>query len=301
MTFVTAIYSHNINTIYGGRGRDISFFDSSLRNIANLNCPIIIYASHEDAPIIERRVSTYMKVFKVIPHHISGFEFCEAALEFKKRILKKITLNDRNETLCFSKAYWINDTIEKNYFPSDKYFWIDSGLTHHGIFPEKIGGVELLSVIPPVHYYPNNPNNIFNPKLSQNLSNSVLQDKLFFCSMPFQGDSTPVHYIISEYCKQNVPPITNHLIGGLFGGNKEMFQQFFAIYRDVLKYFLTKDVHVLEEQIFSALYSAYPELFELHKFYTWYFYSPGERCSVLDRDGDSFYKVFTRIHDLPVS
>ena len=116
MTFVTAIYSHNINTIYGGRGRDISFFDSSLRNIANLNCPIVIYASHEDAPIIERRVSTYMKDFKVVPHHISGFEFCDAALEFKKRILKKITLNDRNETLCFSKAYWVTILLKKIIF-----------------------------------------------------------------------------------------------------------------------------------------------------------------------------------------
>jgi hypothetical protein len=106
---------------------------------------------------------------------------------------------------------------------------------------------------------------------------------------------------MSEYCKKNTPPITQHLIGGLFGGRKELFQQFFEIYRDVLKYFLTKDVHILEEQIFSAIYSAYPELFELNKFYTWYFHSPGERCSVLDREGDSFYKIFTRMHDSPVS
>jgi hypothetical protein len=95
--------------------------------------------------------------------------------------------------------------------------------------------------------------------------------------------------------------LTQHLIGGLFGGCKEPFQQFFQIYRDVLKYFLTKDVHFLEEQIFSTIYSVYPELFSLHKFYTWHFYVPGERCSMLDKDGDSFYKIFTRMNDLTLS
>jgi hypothetical protein len=301
MTFVTAIYNHNINTIYGGRGRDINFFDSSLRNIANLNMPIVIYASHEDAPGIEGRVSAYMKNFKVVPHDISGFEFCEAALEFKKKILHRISLNDRNETLCLSKAYWINDTIEKNYFPSDKYLWIDSGLTHHGIIPEKVGGVELMRRIPPAHYYPDNLNNIFTPILGEKLCNSVLQDKLFFCALPFQGDSMQFQHIMSEYCQKNLPVLTQHLIGGLFGGCKEPFQQFFQIYRDVLKYFLTKDVHFLEEQIFSTIYSVYPELFSLHKFYTWHFYVPGERCSMLDKDGDSFYKIFTRMNDLTLS
>jgi hypothetical protein len=300
-TLVTAIYGYGASSIFGGRGRNIHFFDTSLRNIANLGLPIVMYTTPQDAKTVEAHLSRYFNEFKVIPYELEQFEFCSKFLEYKNTIIEKITLNDRNEVLCYSKAYWVKDAIEKNYFNSDCYFWIDSGLTHHGIFPEKIGGVELMQNIPLTQYYPLNKNNIFSPILGQNIVKCVQNNKLLFCAMPYQGSSSLIHREISTLYNKEFPSISEHLIGGIFGGKQDVFLEFFNHYRHILSHFIENHIHVLEEPIFSCMNVTHPDLFNLHRFYTWYFHSPGERCSILDREGDSFYKIFTKINDLPAS
>lgn len=297
-TLVTAIYDNDYNSLIGGRGRGIHHYDSSLRNISNLNLPIIIYVDKKDFEMVDSVISQYMQNYKLIVYDLQQFEYSNQFLEFKKTIMRNIILNDRNEILCYNKAYWVMDAIEKNYFKTNKFLWIDSGLTHHGIIPEKVGGVELLIKIQKNHYYPINQNNIFSPKLGSNINNIIKKDKLLFCALPFQGNSEKLHYIAEKfYNKTNLPIITNHLVGGIFGGYSEKFIKFFNEYRTIIKLFIDEKIHVLEEQIFSSMYIANPDLFDLKKFTTWYFYSPGERTSMLDKDGDSFYKIFTKIYE----
>jgi len=296
-TLVSAIYGYGLTSLFGGRGRNIHFYNTSLKNIANLNLPIVIYTDEQNIPTIEHFISPYMKNYKLIPYSLEQFEYCKQVLDYKQSILQNININDRNEVLCYSKTYWVKDAIEKNYFNTDKFLWIDSGLTHHGIIPEKVGGVELYANIPPSQYYPDNPNNIFNPILGQKLSDTIKRDKLFFCALPWQGDGSLVHRTVCNYYNNNLPYIHDHLIGGIFGGYSDKFLEFFNIYRGVLKHFIDKHVHVLEEPIFSAIYCAHPSMFDLRNFYTWYFYSPGERTHVLNQEGDSFYKIFTKIYE----
>jgi hypothetical protein len=295
-TLVSAIYGHGISSLYGGRGRDIRFYNSSLKNIANLGLPLVIYADERDIPTIDYFLSGYHKNYKLIPSSLDEFEFSQQFLDYKSTILNQIDINDRNEILCYSKAYWVKDAIEKNFFDTENFLWIDSGLTHHGIIPEKVGGVELFVDIPSSQYYPENTNNIFTPTLGQKLSNTIKDDKLFFCALPWAGSSELIRSTIAEYSgKADLPYICEHLIGGIFGGKKEKFLEFFTVYRDVLRYFIEHKIHVLEEPIFSGLYSLLPNMFDIRRFYTWYFYSPGERTHVLEQEGDSFYKVFTKI------
>lgn len=296
-TFVTGIYGYGLTDLFGGRGRGINFFDSSLRNIANLGFPLIIYSDPKDVDNITSYISRYCKQYKVIPWELERFEFHSIFSEYKKSIFNNITLNDRNETLCYSKAYWVKDAIEKNYFNSDCYFWIDSGLTHHGIIPEKVGGVELMQNIPSSQYYPQNPNNIFSPKLGNNIEAIVQNNKLLFCALPFQGCSSLIYKGITTLYNKEFSSISEHLVGGIFGGKQDIFLEFFNHYRHILKYFIEKRIHVLEEPIFSCMNVTHPELFDLHRFYTWHFYAPGERCSYLTEEGNSFYKIFTKIYE----
>ncbi len=296
-TFVTGIYGYGLTDLFGGRGRGIHFFDSSLRNIANLGFPLIIYTDPKDVDNITSYISRYCKQYKVIPWELERFEFHSVFSEYKKSIFNTITLNDRNETLCYSKAYWVKDAIEKNYFNSDCYFWIDSGLTHHGIIPERVGGVELMQNIPASQYHPLNSNNIFCPKLGNNIEATVQNNKLFFCSLPFQGCSSLIHRGVSTLYDKEFPSISEHLVGGIFGGKQDVFLEFFKHYRHILSYFIEKHIHVLEEPIFSCMNVSHPEFFDLHKFYTWHFYAPRERCSYLAEEGDSFYKIFTKIYE----
>jgi len=297
-TFVTAMYGHGFTSTHGGRGRHIHFYNSSLRNIHNLNIPLVIYTDPERVAVTEQFISPYMKKYRIVPQALEEFEFAKQVLEYKEKTLVDRTLNDRNHILCYNKPYWVKDSIEKNYFNTEKFLWIDSGLTHHGIFPEKVGGVELYTNPLEEVYYPTNTNNIFNPTLGANLDKILQPDKLFGCALPLQGGDDQLKQIIKSSLDVNIPHVSDHVIGGMFGGYSQKFLEFFNIYRTILKYCIEQNILILEEPIFSCVNAVYPDMFNIHKFTTWWFYSPGERTHMLGEEGDSFYKVFKKIHDL---
>lgn len=293
-TLVTAMYGHGPSSTFGGRGRHIQFYDTSLKNISNLNLPLVIYTGKANIPQVDHYVSSYMKNYKIIPYELEDFEFAKEVLEVKLNS-KSTELNDRNHILCFNKPYWVKDTIEQNYFNTEKFLWIDSGLTHHGIFPERIGGVELFANIPEEQYYPHNPNNIFTPTLGQKLDECLTPGKIFSCALQLQGGDGLLRQITNNSLNKEVPYVGDHIIGGIFGGYGEKFLEFFNKYRSVLKYCIDNKILILEEPMFSCINAAHPELFDVHRFTTWYFYSPGERTHMCEEECDSFYKVFTRL------
>lgn len=294
MTLISAIYGNSPNSKIGGRGRNIDFFLSSLRNIKNLDLPLVMFCPPEDYNYVDSKLSNLFKQYKLISFELSTFEFFNELMDLKEPFYRTNT-NDRNETLCFLKAYWVKTVIESNPFNDDKFVWIDSGLFHHGIIPERVGGVELLTNPPDTHYYPHNSNSIFTPTLGENLKNKIPNDTLFFCALDFCGDPVQIKELLYEkYNHEGGLP--RHLVAGIFGGKKEPFLRFFELYRELLKQFIERKIYCLEEQIFSAVYALKPEYFTLNNFTTWWFYAPNERCGYLSSEGDSFYKIFERIH-----
>lgn len=304
MILVSAIYSNGVGSIIGGRGRNLDFYLPSLINISKLGHPLVLYTEPENAAKTHNVLSPHFDKLKIIPYELSSFIYFNQFIEWKTNNVDFNTyLNDRNEVLCFSKPYWVKQAIDNRYFEENDslYFWIDSGLTHHGIFPEKVGGVELLVKYSDEYYYPNNQNNIFGNKLGLALESYVGSlNQLFFCSLPWQGDSTKILTMLMNNGKINniEKYITEHLIGGLFGGKKEYFLEFFDIYSSYLKLFIDNNVHTYEEQIFSAINYIYPTLLHRESFETWWFHSEGEPNSFLSQEANSFYKIFTRILSL---
>ena len=294
-TLVTAIYGHGINTPHGGRGRHIHFYNSSLKNISNLDLPIVIYTDKQSVDLVESFVSSYMKNYKIIPQDIEDFEFAEQILDYKKKYLEDISLNDRNHILCYRKPGWVMDAIKNNYFNTEKFVWIDSGLTHHGIIPEKVGGVELFINAPDSVYYPTNPNNIFNPTLGLKLDKALDNGKILSCALALQGGDSLLREIVYSALSVEVPHIGTHIIGGIFGGHKDAFNSFYNVYYKLLKYCVENDILLLEEPLFSCIYTVYPEMFDVRGFTTWYFHSPGERTHMCEEECDSFYKIFTHL------
>lgn len=295
LTLVTAIYNHGVDSLPGGRGRGIHFYNSTLKNIANLNLPLVVYTSLNNIDTVRYYLSSYFKKYIIVPFEIESFYFTERVLNYKERIFNTIELNDRNHILCYGKSFWVEDAIKKNIFNSDKFLWIDSGLFHHGIFPEKIGGVELFINPEESHYYPHNIYNIFTPTLGKKISDNIKPGRIFACGLPWQGSHDTSINIIKNTFNTDTPFIKSHIIGGIFGGYKEDYMQFHYRYNLLLDYCIDNNILTLEEPLFSCIYTCFPEMFNLHEFSTWWFYSPGERTHMLSEEGDSFYKIFLRL------
>lgn len=300
-TLVTAIYGYGPNSEFGGRGRDIYFYNSVLRAISDLQLPIVIYARPDSIENIEHYVSSYLQNYKIIPYELTDFIYCNEILQQKREMNDTSGPNDRNHILCYNKLFWVKDAAEKDLFKTDKFLWIDCGLFHHGIIPEKVGGVELTPAIIPSLYYPENTNSIFNPTFGSKLDKFIKKNKILACAHPAMGYLERQLQMTNTVFNCQAQYVSNHIIGGIFGGYKNTVDIFFNMFKQILKYNVDNKYLLLEEPLFSCIEAAVPDLFDLQHFYHWYYYSPGERCSYLSEEGSSygqsFYKIFTNIYE----
>lgn len=297
LTFVTAIYGSDPSSLLGGRGRDVACYLPSLINIANLGAPIVIYCPASDARRVEDAVAPHFHRYRVVPFELSQFEHYDRLLAWKPSYLPGLRINDRNEVLCFLKSYWVQQAIADNPFGHDRYFWIDAGLTHHGIFPERVGGVELQIEHPAARYFPRNAATLFTPRLGMALAKAVQPGKVTFCAMPFSpaAPRRERYETIAAECfgrPRDQVSIESHLVGGLFGGQRADLRVVHQRYAALLAALIASRTYTLEEQVFSATHAVFPELFALLRFDTWAFYAPGERTGVLQEEANSFYKIF---------
>ncbi|MDE3152441.1 MAG: nucleotidyltransferase family protein [Gemmatimonadota bacterium] len=299
-TFVTAIYDSGPNSLLGGRGWGLDHYIPSLKNIANLGAPIVVFCPPADAPRIEAAIAPWFVDCRVVPFELSAFEHFDTFLAWKRTYRRTLPINDRNEVLCFLKSYWVQQAITDDPFGHERFFWIDSGLTHHGIFPARVGGVELRTSPPDSHYFPRNPANLFTPALGRALAHAVPRGEVLFCALPLRLDASrreryeEVAAATFGRARDGVRMV-DHLVGGLFGGHADDLRAFHRLYTELLRTFIDTRTYTLEEQVFSALYALFPERFSVRRFGTWWFYSRGERTSYLEAEGDSFYKIFVEL------
>ncbi|HVX40730.1 MAG TPA: nucleotidyltransferase family protein [Gemmatimonadaceae bacterium] len=297
-TFVSAIYDSGPSSLLGGRGRDIAYYLPSLVNIANLGAPIVLFCAPHDVERIERAIAPHFRDSRVVPFALSEFEHYDRFLRWKESYRESLGINDRNEVLCFLKSYWVQRAIADNPFGHESFFWIDAGLTHHGIIPERVGGVELLVTAPASRYYPENRANIFTPRLGAALGDAITPGRVMFCALPFSGGRRVEYERVAATTFGRNPEsvrIEQHLVGGIFGGRARDLYAVHRLYARMLGACIEARTYTLEEQAFSAVHAVHPELFSLQRFSTWHFHSPGERTSYLAADGDSFFKIFERL------
>ena len=299
MTFVTCIYNYGPNTVLGGRGYDLSFYLPTLINISKLGFPLVLFTLPQ---LVDATSEVLKKHFtsgiKVIWYELESFRHFEKFIKWKQENIDlKNYYNNRNEILCYTKVLWLKEATEKNYFNDTVFSWIDAGLTHHGIFPERKGGVELMTTPIDSFYYPHNENNIFTPTLGEKLSNKMNTEKMFFCATQWQGEKNKFQdFLIRNFNNFTVNDVlSKHLVAGIFGGKIETINKFYNLYNTFIDKIIEDKIYCLEEEIFSSMNVLSPELFGYEYFSVWHFYSPGERTSYLEGEGDSFYKIFERI------
>lgn len=297
-TFVTAIYSAGPDSLLGGRGRGLPFYLPTLRNLASFGSPLVVFAASADVPSIREALGPMFPRLEVIAFELSEFELYAPFLRWKSEYRDTLAINNRNEVLCFLKSYWLASVSARKPWGSERTYWIDAGLFHHGIFPERIGGVEQLARASEDRFYPANRNNIFTPRLRAAIVDATPRGRLFACAMPnahamFRPDVLAA--FVESLPGTPMPALREHVVGGIFGGHDEDVQRFFSAFRRLLHRAIALRAYTLEEQLFSVLHAMHPEWFALQRFSIWRFYAPGEPCGVLDAEADSFYKLFTRL------
>lgn len=303
VTLVTALYHHPPTSRIGGRGWCFDFWKAPFKNILSLGLPLVIY-THEINDQA-KKLKDFLKEenfdnYEIIIHNLENFKLSEKIYQIKESIdliddnglssSRSLIENHRNHHLCLQKIFWLKDQANRNPFNSSKFFWIDFGLFHHTIFPDSLGGMEKLIPVRKENYWPECKTNMFSPALADALIKYV-EDK-FFCIIHEQGVVGHELYVQADSPK----PHAGYIIGGLFGGSKEIVNYIQQEFDKVMNVLYENNQLVLEEPILSIVYSNNVEMCKTVSFLNWYHDCPGgaiDRCNYgITSDVKSFYKVF---------
>lgn len=289
--FITAIYSNLYGTELGGRPNRHGHYRWSLLSILKMNnADFICYTSDEEFDdlvnffYVENNISE--EKLQIVKFNLFNNEFSEIINKYKD--VEGIKRGDRCIEIQYMKFIWFLSE-DKTY---DYYFWIDAGLSHCGLIPNKH-----LSLSGPHNqgYYESSLfNNLFLNNLIKNTGDKFTligkeNDRNFW-----SGTVNPIHFI--EYNR------SIHIIGGMFGGRKELWEIIVELFKDYV-YKVTEHDNRLyhEEDIMTLMFRNHPELFYDYYFETWW--HDDERIAGTDmpehvKNNRSFYKILTELNDI---
>ena len=289
--FITSIYSDLHGTEFGGRPNRGSHYRYSLLSLLKMtDADFLCYTS-------DREINDLTKFFyedngvssdklKLEIFDIGNTKFKDLILQHKN--IEEVKHSDRCVEVQYSKFHWWWKE-DKSY---DYYYWIDAGLSHCGLIPDKY----LTEVGPMRCYY---ESNLFNNTFLKNLIEDT-GDK--FILLGKENDR--------NYWSGTVDPkwYTNydrsiHIIGGLFGGHRDKWDNIVNIFENYLEKLLTTEkITYHEEVIMTLMYFNHKELFERKHFDIWWFKgnAPAGVTDELFENNKSFYKMleeFNRIYE----
>lgn len=292
-TLVTAIYNNLHGTSYGGRQSREIHYTHSLKTLMNIpNVKLIIYTNDYV------NINTYLK--NNIDNKNIEYSIIEKSLDSlpnkdkldKLKNLEAIKTSTRCFELQYLKILWLLDNLPNN--DDDSIYWIDAGLSYSGLIPDKY-----LNINGNTYYDKYFNCSLFNEKFIQNLIRFT--DNKFFViakeNVNFFWDQTIPEKFYTTYCRDR------HIIGGLFGGKKQIVKIVCNKFIELLNVLLTEcSILYSEEQVLSALYYNNPEYFQSKFFDLWWHEDNikslfnGKEQEIL-KDNKSFYKILEELNN----
>ena len=289
--FITSIYSDLHGTEFGGRPNRGTHYRYSLLSLLKMtDADFLCYTS-------DREINDLTKFFyedngvssdklKLEIFDIGNTKFKDLILQHKN--IEEVKHSDRCVEVQYSKFHWWWKE-DKSY---DYYYWIDAGLSHCGLIPDKY----LTEVGPMRCYY---ESNLFNNTFLKNLIEDT-GDKFILLGKEndrnyWSGTLDPKWYTTYDR--------SIHIIGGLFGGHRDKWDNIVNIFENYLEKLLTTEkITYHEEVIMTLMYFNHKELFERKHFDIWWFKgnAPAGVTDELFENNKSFYKMleeFNRIYE----
>jgi hypothetical protein len=260
---ITALYTDNEtkNPPYFGHtalAREHRYFHS-LTTLNNINTEIICFCNESQ--------------YNQIRSHVQNFELNNVQVKISNLKDSKYSAKMReikNNTKDFNFYHEIDWNkiflMEKEYDTSYDYiYWIDVGLSHHGIFPNRFHPNPNLISGMSVDYNTYAFTKIFNPYLIKGL-NSFLGDKLLTINNTLFFHSTrDLNRIMDDNIGYN-----GLTVGGILGGNISKIKWFIDTFYFYGEKSLNKNYILNHEAIISYIKEKHPENFNSFNFDTWY-------------------------------
>jgi len=288
--FITAIYSDLYGTELGGRPHRYLHYRWSLLSLLKMtDADFVCYTS-------EREFDSLYKFFyeengvdksklKLKVFDITKTIYTDLINKYKN--IEETKKGDRCIEIQFMKFQWV--LMEEGEY--DYYFWIDAGLSHTGLIPNRYlsfsGNHNRGYFESPLF------NNKFLCNLICNTDNKVTiiakENEINFWS----GTVDPKHY--KNFDRKH------HVIGGMFGGKKDECFNYCNLFNDYVNKVCSSDNRLYyEEHIMSLIYKNHEELFKVYEFDTWWH----EDIVMSDFDMKdhttrykSFYKILEEINN----
>jgi hypothetical protein len=285
--FITAIYSDLYGTEFGGRQSRRGHYRYSLLSLLKMSdADFICYTSDREINDLKQFFYVEEQVdpqkIKIEVFDLSNTEKTEIIRKYKD--FESVKTSDRCVDIQYAKFEWLKMNIDENY---EYVYWIDAGLSHCGLIPDKYLVSEGFRDIFRKYF----ESTIFNNKLLNNLLNFT-DDKIFLIGKEndrnyWSGTVNPVHFV--NYNR------SYHIIGGLFGGKKEKVKDFIDLFDENLIMVTEHDKRLYhEEDIITLIWRNNENLFNVKYFDTWW--HENERVPGLDildhvSKNKSFYKI----------
>lgn len=287
--FITSIYSDLFGTEIGGRpGRNIHYRLSLLSLLKMTDADFLCYTS-------EREIESLKEFFydtKGISKEQLKFEVFDLSnTKFKDLINQRkdieFTKNgDRCIEIQYSKfSWWWNE--DNSY---ENYYWIDAGLSHCGLIPNKY----LLDTSSYERFY---ESPLFNNDFLKNLIDFT-GDKCFLIGKENNRNFWS-QTVNQKWYKEYERDI--HIIGGMFGGKKEIWNTIVPMFEDYVQKILSEDEGLPhEELIMSLMYVNHKELFARKHFDIWWCpdNAPQGTSQELFDNNKSFYKILEELNGI---
>jgi hypothetical protein len=289
--FITAIYSDLNGTEFGGRPSRKDHYRYSLLSILKMtDADFVCYTSSREIDSLKEFFYNEYNIsknkLKIYSFDLNQNEFFELIKKYKN--IDSVKNSDRCLEIQYMKFIWF--LLEDMSY--DYYFWIDAGLSHCGLIPNK----HLTNIGPHNRMYYESP--LFNNKFLDNLIKNT-KDKFTLIGKDNVRNYWSGTVNVSHFSKYDN---SIHIIGGLFGGKKELWIPIIDLFRKYVYQVTEHDQRLYhEEDIMTLMFRNHGDMFFNYYFETWW--HENERISGLDilehvKSNKSFYKILEELNDL---
>jgi len=256
--FITCIYSDLFGTELGGRAGRKDHYRMSLLSILKItNADFVCYTSDREYDSLCEFFYTDNRIDKerlnIVIYDLKNTKYSD--LIGKVRDKEEVRKSDRCVEIQYSKFDWFRREND-NY---DYYFWIDAGLSHTGLIPNKyLSGPGYRT------YF---ESSLFSNIMLRNLVN-YCEDKFVVIAKDNQRNFWDGTVNFKFYFNYDM---SVHIIGGLFGGKRHLWNTVVEKFDEYLFLVLEDEKKMYhEENIMSLMYQNHKDWFKALNFDIWW-------------------------------